>query len=89
MNIVTSSELKQRLSHFIVQKPLNRCQKEQPLPKEHVTVSTQVCNDENVKLLPELVFKGTGKITPAIAPSAGMNTRRRKLKRYLFHVLHL
>ena len=73
MNIVTSSELKQWLRHFIVQKPLNRCQKEQPLPKEHVTVSTQVCNDENVKLLPELVFKGTGKITPAIAPSVGMN----------------
>ena len=45
------------------------------LSRERVTVFTQVATDENIKLLPEFDFKGTGK-RPTRRNSSSMGTKR-------------
>ena len=38
---------------------------------ERVTVFTQVASNENIKLVPEFVFKDTGKCPPKLSPPSG------------------
>lgn len=41
------------------------------LSRERITVFTQISNDENVKLVPEFVFKGSGKRPPELTTPSG------------------
>ena len=41
------------------------------LSRQRVTVFTQIASNENIQLVPEIVFKGTGKGLPRFTPSSG------------------
>ena len=58
--VTTSWEWKQWLNQCIFQRPKNFSQTDKKFIK-HVNLFTQVCNHENVKLLPGFVFKGIRK----------------------------